>query len=258
MKSIVYYFSATGNSLHAARRIAEGIGSQAPVSIASRRGGADHAAEAVGIVFPVYLHKAPRIVLDFLAASRFAEGAYVFAVATNNGGPGSCMSGIDAALRKGGSRLAAGFGLLMPGNAVILADMTNPPEERERRLSASEGRLEAIVASVRSRERNDFARREGAGPWLLSRFFGLATKAYRVPRHFLASDACTRCGLCARACPKSNIALSERGPTWGHDCELCLACFHICPAKAVNLDGYTAERLRYRHPEVSAGELLCR
>jgi ferredoxin len=259
MKSAIYYFSATGNSLYAARRIAESLGAEAPASVVDAgRGGGDEEAELVGLAFPVYLHKAPRIVLDFLSASHFAEGAYVFAVATHNGGPGSCMRGVGASLRKGGSRLASGFGLLMPGNSVVIADMTNPPEERALRLGGADAALESIVAAVLSRERNDFGRREGAGSWLESRFFGAVISAYKVPRHFRASEGCARCGLCVRACPKSNIAMGEIGPVWGRDCELCLACFHSCPAKAIDLDAYTKDRLRYRHPKIGLEELLYR
>jgi len=41
----------------------------------------------------------------------FADGAYVFAMAANNGGPGSCMRGVDRALR---ARIAPGCGLQRP------------------------------------------------------------------------------------------------------------------------------------------------
>jgi ferredoxin len=259
MRSRMYYFSSTGNSLYAARRIAEGIGAVQPVSIVGAgEGGADSEADIAGIVFPVYLHKAPALVLDFLSRSRFASGAHVFAVVTNNGGPGSCMRGVDAALRKGGARLAAGFGILMPGNSVILADMTNGPEERARRLAESEAGMDAIIKAVLSRERNEFGRREKAGSWLQSRFFGLVVDTYRLPRHFRAGAACTRCGICARACPRANIRMDEKGPRWGNACEKCLGCYHACPAKAIDVDGYTAERLRYRHPAVGIEELLYR
>jgi ferredoxin len=257
MKSVVYYFSSTGNSLYAARRIAKGIGAGQPVSIVGAgKGGADPEAETVGIVFPVYLHKTPALVLDFLSRSAFASGAQVFAVATNNGGPGSCMRGVDAALRKRGARLSAGFGILMPGNSVILADLTNGSQERARRLAESEAEMDAIIEAVLSRELNEFGRREKAGSWLRSRFFGLVSEAYRLPRHFRAGEGCTRCGVCVRACPRANIELDEKGPRWGKACEKCLGCYHACPAKAIDIDDYTASRLRYRHPSVRLEELL--
>jgi ferredoxin len=259
VKSRVYYFSSTGNSLRAAGRIAGAIGAGEPRSVvAAATEGIDPGAEVIGIVFPVYLHKAPAIVLDFLASSAVREDAYVFAVATNNGECGSCMAGVDAALRKGGGGLAAGFGLLMPGNSVIIVDLTNPPEERARRVAEAEAGMDAIAKAVLSGERNCFGRREAAGSFVKSRIYGALSSAYRVPRHFRASAECNRCGLCARSCPRGNVAVGEAGPAWGGDCANCLACYHACPRRAIDLDGYTKGWLRYRHPEVRLEELLYR
>jgi ferredoxin len=255
MSTAIYYFSATGNSLHAARRLTKAFGGPPPVSMVGSA--CDGRAEALGLVFPVYLHKAPAIVGEFIRRSSFGS-AYVFAVATNNGGPGSCMRGVDAALRSRGSRLAAGFGLLMPGNSVIIADMTNPPDERARRLALSEAALADIAARALAREENRGLRREGAGSWAQSRILGAAVRLYRLPSRFRAGEACSGCGTCERACPRANVSLSGGRPSWGGDCERCLACYHACPARTIDIEGYTKDRLRYRHPSVGLEELRCR
>jgi hypothetical protein len=105
MRTRMFYFSSTGNSLHAARRLAQAMSASAPESMVGAA--FDGEADAVGLVFPAYLHKAPAIALEFARRSSFGS-AYVFAVATNNGGPGSCLRGLAAALRSRLSRLAAG------------------------------------------------------------------------------------------------------------------------------------------------------
>ena len=259
MRSRIFYFSSTGNTLFAARRLALGLGAQSPESIVPMRDGVkDEAAATVGLCFPVYLHKAPSILRDFVARSRFGKDAYVFALATHNGGPGSCMRGVDAALRRGGSSLAAGFGLLMPGNSVILADLTNAPEERARRLAESDAAIAAVAARVLAREENDFSMRESPRAWAQSRAYAAALAAYRLPRHFHASQDCSRCGLCSRACPRDNVELGAYGPSWGGDCLSCLACYHACPLRAIDIDEYTRARLRYRHPSIRLEELLYR
>jgi ferredoxin len=255
MSAEIRYFSATGNSLSAARRLAEAMGAPPPESMVGASG--DGLADAVGLVFPVYLHEAPGIVLEFIRRSSFGS-AYVFAVATNNGEAGSCMRGVDSALRSRRSRLAAGFGLLMPGNSVIIADLTNPPAERARRLADSEAALAGIAARALAREENLGLRAEGALSWAKSRLFKAATRMYRLPSRFRSSEACSGCGACVRVCPRANVALSGARPAWGGDCERCLACYHACPARAIDIEEYTRRRLRYRHPEVGLEELFLR
>lgn len=255
MSAEIRYFSATGNSLSAARRLAAALGAPPPAPMVGSSG--DGLAEAVGLVFPVYLHEAPRIVLEYIRRSAFGP-AYVFAVATHNGEPGSCMRAVDSALRSRGSRLAAGFGLLMPGNSVIIADLTNPPAERARRLADSDDALADIASRARAREENLGLRAEGARSWAKSRLFKAAARLYRLPARFAAGGACSGCGACVRVCPRANVALAAGRPSWGGDCELCLACFHACPARAIDIEGYTRDRLRYRHPGVRLEELFLR
>jgi ferredoxin len=255
MRTRIFYFSSTGNSLHAARLLARAMDAPPPSTMVGAAFSGD--ADAVGLVFPVYLHKTPAIALEFVRRSSFGP-AYVFAVATDNGEPGSCMKGLDAALRSRGSRLAAGFGLLMPGNSVIIADLTNPTDERARRLAAADASIGDIAARALAREENRGFRREGAFSWAKSRLFGAAAGLYRLPSRFTCGAACSGCGTCERVCPRANVVLALGRPSWGRDCESCLACYHACPARAVDIEEYTKDRLRYRHPEVGLEELCYR
>jgi ferredoxin len=257
MATRISYFSSTGNSLHAARRLAEGLGAEAPRSVvgagaegcaAAEAGGGD----AVGLVFPVYLHGLPRPLLEFARRARFGAATYVFAVATNNGETGDCMASLDAALRRSGARasarasaragLSAGFGLLMPGNSVIIEDFTNCLEERGRRLESAELALRDIIKRVAAREVNRYGRSESFGSWIKSRAIRGALRSYGLPRRFGAGPSCTGCGTCARACPAANVVLEGGRPSWGGDCVLCLGCYHACPRRAIDIDDYTKDR----------------
>jgi ferredoxin len=253
----LFYFSGTGNSLYAAKRIREllGEGDLAPMSVAPREGEIRIDDDAIGLVFPVYLHSIPRIVADF--ASRLSCGGrpYIFGLATHNGGPGLANRALGKALGKAGLALSAGFELLMPGNSVIIKNFTNPPHVRKERLENAEASIAAIADAVRGRRPNAVRKHESFGGRVEAAMTKTALKLYRLPGHFKSDGKCVSCGECARICPRGNIRVGD-SVSWGRDCENCLACFHWCPKRAIQIDSYTEGSLRYHHPKITAQELI--
>ena len=88
MKSIIYYFSGTGNSLDVARKIGAAGNPQAElISVAQRYNDAviKTDAEVIGFVFPIYMGDAPWVVKEFVKKLQFSANPYIYAVATCNG-----------------------------------------------------------------------------------------------------------------------------------------------------------------------------
>ena len=104
MKTVIYYFTGTGNSLAAARKIAAALGDTELVPIASLAGTHGEiapGAERVGIAFPVYFAGLPAMVASFAARLRPGQARYVFAVATYGGsGAASALLQLDGILRQ--------------------------------------------------------------------------------------------------------------------------------------------------------------
>lgn len=76
---MIFYFSATGNCRHVARRIAAATGDQA-VSVEAVKDGSTYelelkAGEMLAIVSPVYCGGLPKIVCDFLDKLRIKSPA---------------------------------------------------------------------------------------------------------------------------------------------------------------------------------------
>jgi Pyruvate/2-oxoacid:ferredoxin oxidoreductase delta subunit len=255
----LFYFSGTGNSLYAAKKIREhlGAGDLAPINTASREGEIRIHDDAIGLVFPVYFRSIPRIVADFASRLSCGRRPYIFGLATHNGGPGLANRALGKALGKAGLALSSGFELLMPGNSVIIKNYTNPPEVRNDRLEKAEASLAAIAEAVRGRRPNAIRKSESFGGRIESAMTRTAMKLYRLPRHFKSDEKCVSCGACARICPRANIRVAV-SVSWGRDCENCLACFHWCPKRAIQIDSYTQESLRYHHPKITARELTTR
>jgi flavodoxin len=117
MKTVLYYFSGTGNSLVVAQDLAKELGdtSVIPIARAMNDGGAAPA-DKVGLVFPVYMWGLPLIVASFIGKMKIDPQAYYFAVTTYGGFPGATLGQADRLFRERGATLSAGFGIKMPGN----------------------------------------------------------------------------------------------------------------------------------------------
>jgi ferredoxin len=216
MKTVIYYFTGTGNSLAVAKEICSNLPdcTLVPVaSIANAPGPVVPDADRVGIACPVYFAGLPSMVARFAAQLDLATSAYTFAVVTYGGsGAVPALRQLDGILReRSGRGLDAGFSVKMPGNYVLLY---GPPqgEKREKVLAAADTRIAEI------------ARQAGAGisPPLPHAPFQQLLHGLMYPqfirtvrdadRQFTVSDACTSCGTCASVCPAANIELREKRP----------------------------------------------
>lgn len=261
MRTTLYYFTGTGNSLACARAIAQGLGDTDLVPIASLRGEKRIRVptERVGIVCPVYFYTLPLLVREFIPRLDLSGVKYAFLAATMGGLPGLAVEHGEEMFKKAGGELHAGFAVRMFANYVAEYNVRGERSVRamQRRM---ERRVAQIVAAVQAGER----RIEKGGPFdrLLGRavfaLFGRAfvKNARTRDRLFTADPSCTRCGTCARVCPVENVRLAEGRPEWLRHCEQCFACIHFCPVAAIQIRGKrTRLRGRYHHPDVTADDI---
>jgi ferredoxin len=259
MNTIIYYFTGTGNTLAAAKKIAAALGECELVPIASLADTAGivvPAADRVGIACPVYFAGLPAMVASFAARLRFRDGAYVFAVATFGGaGAASCLRQLDGILRQHASRgLDAGYRVKMPGNYILMYEAP-AGEKRAAMLAAAEGEIALIADAVRKCRKQPSPRsllEEGIHALMYGRFIRQVREKDRV---FTVTDNCTGCGTCVAVCPAKNLGLAGNKPVWNHRCELCCACIHACPAQAIQAGAGTEQRQRYRNPDVAIADL---
>jgi ferredoxin len=274
MKTTLYYFTGSGNSLVNARRIAEGLEKhEEEVRIVSIPGaleaGGAHlqglGSHRVGFLFPTYAYGLPRIVKEFVQKVEIPGDAYLFAVASNFGIPGPVLRQLDGLLRKKGSRLHAGFSVL-DARSSLMEDPESDPIQKVM-ISANRGkfpersidRIDEIVATIVAERRHPLE-----SSTLLANLIGgmlnpLASRTLKsMAENFWTNDACSSCGTCARICPRGNIRMENGRPVWGDDCEMCHACIQWCPREAVQFKDVTSDKPRYRNPEVAVGELVIR
>jgi len=259
VKTIVYYFTGTGNSLAAAKKIAAATGDCELVPIASlakTSGDIVPQAERVGIICPVYFSGLPLMVAEWAGRLDPAAIHYVFAIVTHGGGGQSAaLRQLDSILReRKGRGLDAGFGVVMPGNYIMMYE-SPAGKKQEEILAKADETIAGITGPVLRCERRDLPSSliprilyTLVYPWFRSH-------ARTDDKKFSVTDKCTSCGTCVAICPVKNIGLVDKKPVWKHHCELCCGCIHNCPVQAIQAGSATEKRLRYRNPSVTIEEL---
>jgi len=259
---MIFYFSGTGNSLQAARSIAEQNG-EALVSIAEavNRGVGSHefdleVGETVGFVYPVYAWGPPGRVISFIEKLKLNnyKGNYTFSVATCGANIGNTMKVLAKALERKGMKLDSGFSLVMPNNYVIMGDVDSKEEEAKKLIEAEET-LKHINSVVKERRKGVFELEKGFMPGLLTYVINpmFSRNAIDTGR-FYAQDSCTSCGVCEKVCSCNNIRVQGK-PQWGNECVQCLACLNYCPVKAVQYGKSTVNKGRYTNPNVKPEDI---
>ncbi|MCK9278143.1 MAG: EFR1 family ferrodoxin [Methanoculleus sp.] len=261
MKTVIYYFTGTGNSLAAARKIAGALGETELVPIASLAntpGPVTPTADRVGIVCPVYDSGVPVMVAEFAERLGLSRANYTFAVVTMAGMGVAALHQLNGIFSKRqNQKLDAAFAVTMPGNFPPLARLP-AGEKCDRVLGKADIRLGEIAQAIGSGR----AVPPGFAPvsrLLKALIYGpFAAGARGAGERFSVSDACTGCGTCAKVCPAGNLTLVDGRPAWAQQCELCCACLHFCPVEAIQLHMMrgTEGRGRYRHPDLTVADMV--
>jgi ferredoxin/flavodoxin len=253
MKTTIYYYSATGNSLQIAREIAKALDGAEVIPLAKyRKAHFKPEAERIGIVFPIIAWGAPRSVEEFVENIDASSLRYVFAVASCGGTAAGTLPRLRAAFRKKGSDLNAGFIVRSPGYMDADEDKSQGTMIRlVRRLSGKNfatdvERLPEIIDAIRAGKTLRPERNALAGAALGNFFHSKASEVFpAMDSSFKVAASCDACGTCARVCPRGNISLKEKKPSWSHDCENCGACSTWCPKGAIGRSGLASPAKRH-------------
>lgn len=250
MNAAIYYFSATGNSLHTAKIIGDKLKAEL-IPMPGHKGDACHS-EVIGFVFPTYFWGLPRTVTEFIQELKVeAKNPYIFAVTTYGALHGGVLGHAEELLNRRNLKLSYG---------KVIQAVANFIEEYNPRISSAEANLKkADLEAVRAAD--DIlagVQRSGFGITVWDKlFYGLYTHIkLNKDGGFHADEKCIGCGICEKVCPNKNIVLKNGYPEFRHRCEHCVACIHWCPREAIQWKKSTQKRNRYHHPEVGVKEIM--
>jgi MinD superfamily P-loop ATPase containing an inserted ferredoxin domain len=256
----IYYFSGTGNSLWVADKIrenlpdAEFIPITKDLQIELPESETLQNIESVGLVFPVYMSKPPRLVLDFIR--KMPKAKYIYAVATCGMMPGKILKTVNNQLRKTENELSAGYIVPLVTNFIFLPK-TKSDKAIEKAFQKAEVKTQTIAENVK----NQISQFDKETTSLLSIPVSLIYNPIyrRIPaldKCFSVSDKCNNCGTCRDVCPVQNIKITASKPVFLHECEMCFSCINWCPKSAINWTPVTKNRKRYHCKDISKNDVV--
>lgn len=149
----IFYFTATGNSLYVAKRIA---GERYSIPQMLKEGKNDFEDEAIGFVFPCYGFGLPRIVLDFIRKSNF-RATYFFAVMTYGNMAAAGLRHLENVGKEAGIQFHYINEILMIDNYLPLFRMEDQLAKED--AKKIEEQLDRIVGEINSREKRVIRKR---------------------------------------------------------------------------------------------------
>lgn len=257
MKTDLFYYTGTGNSLWTARLLAQKLGDADIIPISRIPGETvERRADRVGIVFPVHMWGVPRRVIAFLNALVKDPSRYYFAVAVNAGQVAATLLQLKKLMHAKGLSLSSGFEIVMPSNYIPWGG-PGPKDKQIMRITRAREKIKTIADAVANREQRPVEK----GPlWQNILFTWLNRLSFpHVPtldKSFWVDEKCNSCGICHTVCPCGNIELKDGRPVWLHHCEQCLACIQWCPPEAIQYGKKTQRYERYHHPEVKLSDMI--
>lgn len=246
---MIFFFSATGNSRHVAKKIANFLGENA-VSITDclKKDFCNFIAdksENIGFVFPVYNFGLPITVIDFIEKLNIqTNGNYVFTVATYGSFSGGASNMIKELLCQKGIEVNAQHSVRMPDTWTPVYDLSDKEKVAKINTKADK-KIDLIIKQIKLQTKGNFDFRRLP-------FSGKFYKDYekmRRTRSLSVEDTCVGCGLCAKQCPVEAIEIQNGKPAWvKKKCAMCLGCLHRCPEFAIQRGNKTKEHGQYVHP----------
>jgi ferredoxin len=249
-KSIIYYFSGTGNTAYAVsliRKQLEADGHEVTVWPVTKEGLAPNENYDFQIfAFPILSWSAPAIMKRFIRKTHFPRDTKTAILAINGGiitKNGTLVKGYSGQAVEQVERLLKRKKLevFLSGNASYpdnWTQATNPcnAKDSETIIRLGEAEVNAFVQKFLAEKHELFRCGSFNLTWsyVISGLFGLIGRRM-LGKFFIADPHCTGCSICAKTCPVTNIRMVQKKPVWDAHCEDCNRCINVCPEKAIQV-----------------------
>ena len=252
---MVLYFSSTGNTEFAAKRIAEATGDTC-VNLLDRIRKNDHSELHSDTPFiicaPVYVCEMPRFLRKYIKEQTFTGSKEVSFVFTSGGYCGVAGKLAKNLMKRKGMIWRGHADITMPRNYIVSEHYPMLDEAAvKERIESSCKQLDTVIDDLKA-GRDLTARKPSVFElWVTVPLNPVWSKFMYKTKGFHATDTCIGCGKCVKLCPLNNILFKDKKPVWENNCSHCMACIGNCPVEAIQYSNITQNKDKYHFGKYS-------
>ncbi|GHT34449.1 (Fe-S)-binding protein [Endomicrobiia bacterium] len=234
----IYFFTGTGNTLLAAKTIAETLKNNNCIvnvnDIAKTDPKKVNLSNTIGIGFPIACWNTFPIARSFINDLPNTIGTEVFTFATMGSSSLNVAANFGHILKNKGYSLIGSCGFLMPNNFIAVQKEEKNVAKREKAYKQMEHFASELVTSAPNPGKTNlfFQTCFAISSFIINRWKGNIFQ--RIAKFNITKSRCTKCGLCAKICPVKNILSENNCPVFsGRRCQLCMRCISYCPSHSI-------------------------
>ena len=233
----IYFFSGTGNTYLAAKKIAETfekngrgvkllpIEKSDPLKV--------DLSKSIGLGFTIACWNTYPFVRKFFESLPEAQGTEIFIFTTMGDSSLKMAANTGAVLQRKGYSVIGTKGFNMPNNFIaVQPDKNNKAKIQKAYLKIESYALDILNGIAKPEKTNFFLKFVYAVTKFITNAWNWKI-SQKLMKLKLDKNKCLKCGLCAKICPVKNISGDEY-PVFGiSKCQFCLRCASYCPSQAI-------------------------
>ena len=247
---MLFYFTATGNSLYVARKIENHLLS-IPQELKKEK--LDYHSETIGIVSPIFAGELPQTVRKFIEKARF-HTPYFYMVLTYGSDDTVAAKWSFDFCKQNGIHVDYIQTIQMVDNYLPSFDMS--------KQVAMDKHVEEQIQQVINQLNKKVSYIPEPTPEGQELYQAVSLRFAKHPElnngeSIIMSDRCVGCLICKQVCPTGNIIIKDgKAIRLNKECDFCLACVQNCPFHVIDLKVDKNPKERYRHPGVSLKDIV--
>jgi ferredoxin len=248
---MVFYFTATGNSLYVAKKFDTNLISIPQVINNDNLTFED---KTIGIVCPDYSGRLPQLVVDFMKKATF-KADYFYVILTY----GKNYSVVTEITKQIGDEYGISIDYIRP---ILMVDNFLPvfDMDEEKAIDKNvDGQIAVALADVAQRKQEiPSATDESRKLYEVVQERNKNMPSFINGEQITVTDKCIGCGICSKVCPLGRFYIDNgKALRRNNTCAFCLSCIQNCPQKAIALSIMDKNpNARYRNEHITLQEII--